>query len=212
MGNELEVYPSITDEIVNNACQFTDFLASDAVVPVSKKLTIIPDFVKDILDAALQNKQLKIQNIQYMKKAELASEYLKYRNEEALCKYRTEVDVINKQKEIDIARIESNERITVTKTYADYKLAREKQELEKKKFKEILKESNRRFNQRINEVKKLQLEFNALIGVIMNKIANGTAGTNDYDCFHYLCDFKYRLVSESFDISQGFIDMFAKGV
>ena len=46
----------------------------------------------------------------------------------------------------------------------------------------------------------------------MNKIANGTAGINDYDCFHDLCDFKYRLVSGSFDISQGFIDMFARGV
>lgn len=212
MGNELEVYPSITDEIVNNACQFTDFLASDAVVPVSKKLTIIPDFVKDILDAALQNKQLKIQNIQYMKKAELASEYLKYRTEEALCKYRTEVNEINKQKEIDIARIESNERITVIRTYADYELAREKQKIEKEKFEKLLKESNERFKQRASEVEKLQLEFNALAGIIMNKIANGTAGINDYDCFHDLCDFKYRLVSGSFDISQGFIDMFAKGV
>lgn len=57
MGEQLEVYPSVTDEIVENASRVTEFLSSETIAPVSKGLTIIPNIVKDILDVALRNKE-----------------------------------------------------------------------------------------------------------------------------------------------------------
>lgn len=53
MDNQLEIYSSITNEIVNITSHYTEFLSSDTVEPVRNMITIIPNIVKNILDVVL---------------------------------------------------------------------------------------------------------------------------------------------------------------
>lgn len=57
MDNQLEIYSSITNEIVDITSHYTEFLSSDMVEPVRNMITIIPNIVKNILDVALENKK-----------------------------------------------------------------------------------------------------------------------------------------------------------
>ena len=74
MDNQLEAYSSVSNEIIDNASHFTEFLSSDTVEPVRKTITIIPNIVKDILDVALENKKLKDEIKEIQEKYKLKNE------------------------------------------------------------------------------------------------------------------------------------------
>lgn len=233
MNNQLEVYPSVTNEIVDNASRFTEFLSSDIVEPVRNKITIIPNIVKDILDVALENKKLKIQDSQFRRKAILAQHYLEFQDKEAQRKYHIELEKIHTQadtviaeverkRDIELANIEStkrtqlkkiqsDERIELTKIQFKYELARQKQINEKEMFEKVLRESNKRYERQMRNVEKIQSELNDLIKMITHKMINGTL--SDYECklleqFSYL---KIQTLDKSFDISEGLLKMFVGG-
>lgn len=223
MGEQLEIYPSVTDEIVENASQFTEFLSSETIAPVSKGLTIIPNVVKDILDAALQNKQIRIQNIQFMKKAELASEYLELHDRNAQRKYNIAMEEIRAHKDITVAEIESNKQMRLIEIQSNeciemerlknqYDLERQKQENQIEIFKGVLRESSERYSRKMENHEKLQKEFSVLIDALLNKMVNNTASSADYKIFEELTKLKVQALYDSFNISEGFIDMFTKGV
>lgn len=72
MSEQSKFYPEVVNEIVDNASDFTEFLASESIVPIRKNITLIPNIVKDILDVVLDNRRLKIQDNQLKRKVELA--------------------------------------------------------------------------------------------------------------------------------------------
>lgn len=233
MDNQLEDYSSVTNEIVDNASQFTDFLTSDAVEPVRNTITIIPNVVKDILDVALENKKLKIQDSQFRRKAELAQHYLEFQDKNAKRKYHIELEKIHAQvdtfiaeveqkrevelthiestKRAQLQKIQSDERIELTKIRSKYELARQKQINEKEMFEKALRESNKRYKRQMRNVEKVQSELNSLMKVITNKMMNGTV--SDYECklLEHFSNLKIQALDKSFDISEGILKMFVGG-
>lgn len=233
MDNQLEDYSSVTNEIVDNASQFTDFLTSDAVEPVRNTITIIPNVVKDILDVALENKKLKIQDSQFRRKAELAQHYLEFQDKNAKRKYHIELEKIHAQvdtfiaeveqkrevelthiestKRAQLQKIQSDERIKLTKIQSKYELARQKQKNEKEMFEKALQESNKRYKMQMRNVEKIQSELNSLIKVITNKMKKGTINDYDYKLLVELSNLKIQALDKSFDISEGILNMFVGG-
>ncbi|WP_124100968.1 hypothetical protein [Ruminococcus sp. Marseille-P6503] len=233
MNNQLEAYPSVTNEIVDNASRFTEFLSSDTLEPVRKKITIIPNIVKDILDVALDNKKLKIQDNQFRKKAKLAQHYLECQDKDAQRKYHIELEKIHAQTDTIIAeleqkrniklshiestrqtqlqKIQSDESIELTKIQYKYELARQKQINEKKMFEKVLRESNKRYERQMKNVERVQSELSVLIKAIANKMMNGTV--SDYECklLEHFSNLKIQTLDKSFDISEGLLKMFAGG-
>lgn len=133
MENQLETYPSVTSEIVDNASLFTDFLSSDTVEPIRETITIIPNIVKDILDVALENKRLKIKDSQFRRKAELAQHYLEFQDKNAQRKYHIELENIHTQadtviaeieqkRDVELAHIESTKRTQLQKIESDERI------------------------------------------------------------------------------------------
>lgn len=149
MDNQLEAYSSVSNEIIDNASHFTEFLSSDTVEPVRNTITIIPNIVKDILDVALENKKIKIQDSQFRRKAELAQHYLEFQDKNAQRNYHIELEKIHAQadtviaeveqkRDVELAQIESTKRTQLQKIQSDehielvkiqskYELARQKQ-------------------------------------------------------------------------------------
>jgi hypothetical protein len=233
MDNQLESYPSVTNEIVDNASHFTEFLSSDTVEPVRKTITIIPNIVKDILDVALENKKLKIQDSQFRRKAELAQHYLEFQDKNAQRKYHIELEKIHAQadtviaeveqkRDVELAHIEStkrtqlqkiqsDERIELKKIQSKYELARQKQINEKEMFEKALRESNKRYKRQMRNAEKVQSELNSLMKVITNKMINGTV--SDYECklLEHFSNLKIQALDKSFDISEGILKMFVGG-
>ena len=230
MDNQLEVYPSISNEIVDNASHFTEFLSSDTVDPVRNTITVIPNIIKDILDVALENKKLKIRDGQFRRKAELAQRYLEFQDKNAQRKYHIELEKIHAQADAAIAeieqkrdveldhiestkirqlqKIESDERIELTKIQSKYELARQKQINERRMFEKALRESNRRYKRQMKNIEKVQSELNALIRAITNKMMNGTVSDYEYRLLEHFSSLKIQALDKSFDISEGFLNMF----
>lgn len=233
MDNQLKTYPSVANEIVDNASHFTEFLSSDTVEPVRKTITIIPNIVKDILDVALENKKLKIQDSQFRRKAELAQHYLEVQDKNAQRKYHIELEKIHAQadtviaeveqkRDVELAHIESTKRtqlrkiqsdehIELTKIQSKYELARQKQINEKEMFEKALKESNKRYKRQMRNAEKVQSELNSLMKVITNKMMNGTV--SDYECklLEHFSNLKIQALDKSFDISEGILKIFVGG-
>lgn len=230
MDNQLEIYPSLSNEIVDNASHFTEFLSSDTVDPVRNTITVIPNIIKDILDVALENKKLKIQDSQFRRKAELAQRYLEFQDKNAQRKYHIELEKIHAQSETAIAeieqkrdvelaniestkitqlqKIESDERIELAKIQSKYELALQKQIYERKMFEKALRESNKRYKRQMKIIEKVQSELNALIRAITNKMINGTASDYEYRLLEQFSSLKIQALDKSFDISKGFLSMF----
>lgn len=230
MDNQLEIYPSISNDIVDNASHFTEFLSSDTVDPVRNTITVIPNIIKDILDVALENKKLKIQDGQFRRKAELAQRYLEFQDKNAQRKYHIELEKIHAQADAAIAeiaqkrdvelaqiestkktqlqKIESDERIELTKIQSKYELARQKQINERKMFEKALQESNKRYKRQMKNIEKVQSELNALIRAITNKMMNGTASDYEHKLLEHFSSLKIQALDKSFDISEGFLNMF----
>ena len=233
MENQLETYPSITNEIVDNASLFTEFLSSDTVEPIRNTITIIPNVVKDILDVALENKKLKIQDSQFRRKAKLAQQYLEFQDKNAQRKYHIEIEKIHAQadtviaevmqkRDVELAHIEltkrtqlqkiqSDERIELTKIQSKYELARQKQINEKEMFEKALRESNKRYKRQMRNVEKVQSELNALMEVITKKIINGTVSDYEYKLLEHFSNLKIQALDKSFNISEGILKMFVGG-
>lgn len=233
MDNQLENYPSITNEIVDNASQFTEFLLSDTVEPVRKTINIIPNVVKDILDVALENKKLKIQDSQFRRKAELAQHCLEFQDRNAQRKYHIELEKIYTQadtviaeveqkrdaelvriesdKRTQIQKIQSNEHIELAKIYSKYELARQKQINEKEMFEKALRESNKQFKRQMRNVEKVQSELNSLIKAITDKMISGTVSDYEYRLLEHFSNLKIQALEKSFDISEGILNMFIGG-
>lgn len=230
MDNQLESYPSVTAEIVDNATHFTEFLSSDTVEPIRKTINIIPNIVKDILDVALENKKLGIQDSQFRRKAELAQHYLEFQDKDAQRKYHIELEKIHTQADTFIAeiaqkrdvemayiestkrtqlqKIQSDERIELKKIQSKYELKRQKQINEMKKFEKELRDSNKRYEGKMREVEKVQSELNNIIKVITNKMINGTVSDYEYKILVYFSTLKVQALDESFDLSKGILKMF----
>lgn len=230
MENQLEDYPLISNEIVDNANYFTEFLLSDTVEPVRKTITIIPNIVKDILEVVLENKKLKIQDSQFRRKAELMRHYLEFQDKDAQRKYHIELERIHVQanaviaeveqkrdvelayiesaKKIQLQKIQSNEHIELTKIQSTYKLARQKQINEREMFEKALRESNKRYKRQMKNIEKVQSELNSLIKVITNKMINGTVSDYEYKLLESFSNLKIQALDKSFDISEGILKMF----
>lgn len=229
MDNQLEIYPSISNEIVDNASHFTEFLSSDTVDPVRNTITVIPNIIKDILDVALENKKLKIQDGQFRRKAELAQRYLEFQDKNAQRKYHIELEKIHAQADAAVAeieqkhdielahiestkitqlqKIESDEYIELTKIQSKYELARQKQINERKMFEKALRESNKRYKRQMKNIEKVQSELNALIRAITNKMMSGTVSDYEYKLLEHFSSLKIQALNKSFDISEGFLNM-----
>lgn len=223
----------INTEIVENANRFTEFLSSETVAPVRKSITIIPNIVADILDVALQHKMLKIQDDQYKQKVELAQRYLEYQDKNARRQFSLEVEKIHTQADTVIAeikyksdmelahikcdentkiqKIKSEECVRIKEIQTQYQLARNRQENEKEMFKAALNESSQRFKKQMKNAEKIQAEFSKLIQVITRKISNGTATEYEYKLLEHLSLLKIQALEKSFNISEGFLDMFIRG-
>lgn len=233
MNNQLISAAQVTEEIAENASRFTEFLASDTVEPVRKTITLIPNVVKDILDIALEHKRLKISDSQFRRKAELAQQYLMLQDKNSQRQYQIELKKINANADIAIAeikhkrettltqietdkytkirRIQSEERIQIAKIKSDYDKEHRHLDNQLIMFREALKESSRRFQSQIKIAQQVQSELSQLMNVIMDKIAKGIA--TEYECrlISELSSLKIQALQNTFDISEGFLNMFSGG-
>ena len=223
MDNQLAMSSEMTTEVIDSAKRFTDFLSSETVSPVRTSITLIPNIVADILNVALENKKLKMQNKQFERKTELARRYLDLHDKNAQYQLQLQLETIHTRAEIEISeikqrcdvelkqiesnekielkKIKSHERVKIAEIETQYKLARQRQERDKFLFLKALHESNLRFNRKMESNEKAQSEFSLLIRMIMNKIVKGVASS-------YECKLLEKLLELNFDISEGFLDIF----
>ena len=233
MNNELVSSTQIATEIAENATRFTEFLSSNTVAPVRKTITIIPNVIKDILDVTLEHKQLKLQDSQLRHKVELAQKYLVMYNEnskrqtslelekihansnmtiaEIAQKRDCELAKIETEKEMKLSQIESNEHLKKAELQSQYELGKQQLDNQMKMFQMALQESNQRFYTQMKSAEKIQAEFSQLIKVITKKIVKGTATEYEYKALDNLASLKIQALQNNFNISDGFLHMFARG-
>lgn len=233
MSNQLETYPSVANEILENAERFKDFLSSETIEPVNKTITIIPNIVKDIIDVVHENKRDEIKNTQFKQKAKLAQHYLELQDKNAQRRYNIELEKIHLQTGISIAeinqkrevklaaikaqkrtelqKIQSNEHIQLAKIQSEYELARQEQKNEIKKFEKALQTSNKQYKKKMKNEKKILSELNIIINAITNKMMNGTINDNDYKYLITLTTLQIQLLDKTYDISEGFLNIFSGG-
>ena len=220
-------------QIIESASLFTDFLASEAVEPVRKSISIIPNVVADILDTAVKCKTLKLQDKQFKRKADLAQQYLTIQDRHSQRQSQVEIERIHRRSEIDILEIERkhvtdlaeikkngqiaiqqiqlDEQIKKAEIISNYKLSKQKLENEKRMFLAALHESSKRFDRQMRNSEKLQAEFSDLISVIVDKISKGQATQFEYSWLNHLTKLKVQALEKSFDISDGFLNLFIRG-
>ncbi len=230
MDNQLATSSQVTTEIIDNANQFTDFLSSETVTPIRKSISLIPNIIGDILNVALENKKLNIQNAQFKQKAKILHEYLELQDTNLQRQFQLQLEKIHVEAEVKIAeekqkcniklneikvnqktqlkKIKSDERIRIAEIRSQYELTRQKQERDKELFLKALHASDLRFNKKMKNVEKIQSELSFLIKAIMNKIIHGNASNYEYKLLEQLTELKIRALEKDFDISEGFLDMF----
>lgn len=230
MDNQLATLSQVTTEIIDNANQFTDFLSSETVTPIRKSISLIPNIIGDILNVALENKKLNIQNTQFKQKTNIIYDCLELQDKNLQRQFQIQLEKIHVDAEAKIAeekqkcnvrlkeikanektqlrKIKSDERIKVAEIRSQYELTRQKQEQNKELFLKALHTSNLRFNRKMKNVEKIQSELSFLIKAIMNKITHGNASNYEYKLLEQLTELKIRALEKDFDISEGFLDMF----
>lgn len=231
MSNQLTT-TDVSTEIINNASSFAEFLASDTIAPIRKSITIIPNIIKDILDVGLEHKQLRIQDRNLRRKAELAKEFLELQDINSQRQYRVELERIRSTADVSIAEIRrdrdmtlsqiksterqrlaeirSNEKTKIAELKVHYEIEMQRINNQKEMFNAALHESNKRFNNQIKIVKETQEELSKMIDAIMKNVLSGNA--TDYQCqlLKSLTELKIQAVDKTFDISEGFLDMFSR--
>lgn len=233
MDNQLAMSSDMTTEVIDNANRFTEFLSSETVAPVRKSITLIPNIIADILYVALENKKLKMQDKQFERKAEIARSCLELQDRNLQRQFHVELEKIHMEAETRIAvetqkcnlkleeirsnqknqleKIKSDEYIKIAEIKYQYELIRQKQERDKEFFLKKLHESNRQFNRKMKNAEKVQSELSQLIKVITNKIMKGTANNYEYKLLERLSKLKIQTLEKTFDISEGFLDIFMEG-
>jgi len=218
---------------VENASRFTEFLSSEAVAPISTSITIIPNIIKDILNVVLEHKQLKIQDKQFRRKAELAQQFLTLHDKHSQRLFQAEIEKVHtnanaiiadieQRREVGLAQIESDKQVQLRKINAyertqikdiesHYKQEHQRLAAEKEMFQKALRESSKQFDRQMRRWEEAQAELTQLINVIKNKIVKGTANEYEYELLGKLSMFKIHALDKSFDISQGFLEMFSGG-
>jgi isopropylmalate/homocitrate/citramalate synthase len=113
---------------------------------------------------------------------------------------------------MQLYRIQSEENIKISEINAQYEVAIKKQEQDRELFIKALKESNYRFNRQTKNAEKLQAEFSQLIRAITKKMINGH--TTQYECkmLEHFTSLKVQALEKSFNVSEGFLNMFTGGV
>ena len=213
---------SLSTEIVRNANLFNEFLESDTVAPVRKSIHLIPDIVADILDYALQRKTLKNQKAQFERKADLAESYIKALDRHSqrqleqqitTIRIQTEVNIaeIHQKRDIELAHIKSNECIRLAEIHTQYELTRQKQETQKTIMLKAMQESNYRFNQQMDSINRVQKELDVLINSIMKRVSQKKATEYEYKLLEHLTALKVQTLDKTFNISEGFMDVFSQG-
>lgn len=234
MSTQLSAPTQLSNEIIDNASQFAEFLSSETIAPIRKTITLIPNVIKDIFDVALQHKQLRIQDKNYRRKAELAKKCLELQDIQSQRQYRVELErirtssdtaiteiksnckssiaKINAETATKLAQIESDERMKLTEIYSQHDLNLKKIDNERKMFSEALRESNRRYNIQIKNIEKVQFELSQIINAITKKIIAGTATTYEYSLIEFLSSAKIQALDKSFNLSDSFLNMFSGGI
>ena len=127
--------------------------------------------------------------------------------------YKRDIELahIRWNEKTQIQKIKSDEYVKLIEIQTQYELARNRQENEKEMFKRALNESSQRFKKQMKNAEKLQSEFSKLMQVITKKISKGTATDYEYKLLEHLSLLKIQALEKSFNISEGFLDMFIRG-
>lgn len=109
-----------------------------------------------------------------------------------------------------LAEIRSNEKTKIAELKVHYEIEMQRINNQKEMFNAALHESNKRFNNQIKIVKETQDELSKMIDAIMKNVLSGNA--TDYQCqlLKSLTELKIQAVDKTFDISEGFLDMFSR--
>ncbi len=222
----------VSTEIINNASSFAEFLASDTIAPIRKTITIIPNVIKDILDVGLEHKQLRIQDRNLRRKAELAKQFLELQDINSQRQYRVELERIRATSDVSIAEINrdrdttlsqiksterqrlaeirSNEKVKIAELKVQYEIEMQRINNQREMFNEALHESNKRFNNQIKIVQETQEELSKVIDAIMKNVMSGNATDYQRQLLNNLLKLKVQALDNTFDISEGFLDMFSR--
>lgn len=221
MGESFKEYLPVTANIIEGANNFSAFLACDIPDLVRSKISIIPNFVKDILDVALEYKKVKIQDKQFKRKAEIAEQFIKLQDNNSKRHFSSELARINsnektaikeieQRKECTLAQIKANENIEITKLTMQYKMKMKKLNEQADRFSKILKEDQRRFDLKTQERQEIIKELTHIISLITLKISSDQASDKDINMLCSVSDLLIQFQKDSVDIEEEFLKFFIK--
>ena len=95
--------------------------------------------------------------------------------------------------------------------HTQYELTRQKQETQKTIMLKAMQESNYRFNQQMDSINRVQKELDVLINSIMKRVSQKKATEYEYKLLEHLTALKVQTLDKTFNISEGFMDVFSQG-